>query len=59
MSHAPELLIADQAAFDQLITTLEQEEALAWLPDGKGFLYDTEKVFPTRDARIFKVSCVN
>lgn len=41
------------------ITTLEQEEALAWLPDGKGFLYDTEKVFPTRAARIFKVSCVN
>jgi hypothetical protein len=39
------------------ITTLEQEEAIAWLPDGRGFLYDTEKVFPTRDARIFKVGC--
>jgi hypothetical protein len=41
------------------ITTLEQEEAIAWLPDGKGFLYDTEKVFPTRLPRIFKVSCAN
>lgn len=39
------------------IVTLEQEEAIAWLPDGKGFLYDTEKVLPTRDARIFKVGC--
>jgi hypothetical protein len=39
------------------ITTLEQEEAIAWLPDGRGFLYDTEKVFPTRAARIFKVGC--
>jgi hypothetical protein len=41
------------------ITTLEQEEAIAWLPDGKGFLYDTERAFPTRPARIFKVSCAN
>jgi hypothetical protein len=41
------------------ITTLEQEEAIAWLPDGKGFLYDTEKALPTRPARIFRVSCAN
>jgi hypothetical protein len=40
------------------ITTLEQQEAVSWLPDGRGFLYDTEKVSPTRAARIFKVSCV-
>jgi hypothetical protein len=39
------------------ITTLEQEEAIAWLPDGRGFLYDTEKVFPKRGPRIFRVAC--
>ena len=41
------------------ITTLEQQEAIAYLPNGKGFLYDTEHVLPTRPSRIFKVSCTN
>jgi hypothetical protein len=41
------------------ITTLEQEEAIAYLPDGRGFLYDTERVFAQRAPRVFKVSCVN
>jgi hypothetical protein len=41
------------------ITTLEQEEAIAYLPDGRGFLYDTERVFAQRAPRVFKVSCAN
>jgi hypothetical protein len=39
------------------LTTLEQEEAIAYLPDGRGFLYDTERPLPTRAARIMRVSC--
>jgi hypothetical protein len=41
------------------ITTLEQEEAIAYLPDGRGFLYDTERVFAQRAPRVFKVNCAN
>jgi hypothetical protein len=41
------------------ITTLEQEEGIAYLPDGRGFLYDTERAISSRLARIFKVSCTN
>jgi hypothetical protein len=41
------------------ITTLEQEEAIAYLPDGRGFVYSTEKVFPTRAPKIVKVGCTN
>jgi len=39
------------------ITTLEQEEAIAYFPDGRGFLYDTERVTATRPARIMRVDC--
>jgi hypothetical protein len=39
------------------LTTLEQQEAIAYLPDGNGFLYDTERV-ATRPARIMRVACV-
>src|SRR5262245_32654598 len=41
------------------ITTLEQEEAIAYLPDGRGFLYDTERGSNTRPARIMRVDCAN
>jgi hypothetical protein len=41
------------------ITTLEQEEAIAYLPDGRGFLYDTERGSDTRPARIMRVDCAN
>jgi hypothetical protein len=39
------------------LTTLEQEEAIAYLPDGKGFLYDSERPIARRPARIMRVSC--
>ncbi len=41
------------------LTTLEQQEAIAYLPDGKGFLYDTERAIVSRPARIFRVNCAN
>lgn len=41
------------------VTTLEQQEAIAYLPDGKGFLYDTERPVASRLARIFRVGCAN
>ena len=41
------------------ITMLEQEEAIAYLPDGKAFLYDTERRNASRSARIMRVGCVN
>jgi hypothetical protein len=40
------------------LEVLEQQEAIAYLPDGKGFLYDTESSTPpTRPAPIMSVSC--
>jgi len=39
------------------LTTLEQEEAIAYFPDGRGFLYDTERVTNTRPPRIMRVGC--
>jgi len=39
------------------LTTLEQEEGIAYLPDGKGFLYDTEHAIASRRARIMRVNC--
>jgi hypothetical protein len=39
------------------LTTLEQEEAIAYLPDGRGLLYDTERVTETRPARIMRMDC--
>jgi hypothetical protein len=41
------------------ITTLEQEEAIAYLPDGQGFLYDTERPQNVRSARIMRTDCAN
>lgn len=41
------------------LTTLEQQEAIAYLPEGRGFLYDTERAIETRPARIFRTSCRN
>jgi len=37
------------------LTTLEQEEAIAYLPDGKSLLYDTERV--ATKARIMRMDC--
>jgi hypothetical protein len=39
------------------LTTLEQEEAIAYLPDGKSFLYDTERAISSREARVMRVDC--
>jgi hypothetical protein len=36
---------------------LEQQEAVAWLPDGSGFVYDTERPIASRPARIMQVFC--
>jgi hypothetical protein len=41
------------------ITTLEQEEAIAYLPDGQSFLYDTERPQNVRSARIMRTDCAN
>jgi hypothetical protein len=38
------------------ITTLQQEEAIAYLPDGRGFFYATERSTGTT-ARIMRVDC--
>jgi hypothetical protein len=39
------------------LTTLEQQEAIAYLPDGRSLLYDTERPQPTRPARIMRMEC--
>ena len=39
------------------LTTLEQEEAIAYLPDGRGILYDTERPIAARPARIMRLDC--
>jgi len=39
------------------LTTLEQQEAIAYMPDGRGFLYDSERRIASRPARIFRVNC--
>jgi hypothetical protein len=39
------------------LTTLEQEEAIAYLPDGRSFLYDTERTPNARSARIMRLDC--
>jgi hypothetical protein len=39
------------------LEVLEQQEAIAYLPNGTGFLYDTERPLPSRPARIMRVSC--
>lgn len=39
------------------IMTLEQEEAIAYLPDGRGFLYDTERPPNAASARIMRMEC--
>lgn len=39
------------------LTTLEQEEAIAYLPGGRSLLYDTERPVPTRPARIMRLDC--
>jgi len=39
------------------LTTLEQQEAIAYLPDAHGFLYDTERAISSRPARILRVAC--
>jgi hypothetical protein len=39
------------------LTTLEQQEAIAYLPDGRAFLYDTERAIESRPARIFRTAC--
>lgn len=36
---------------------MPQEEAVAWLPDGKGFLYDTELARGSKSAPIKRVLC--
>jgi len=41
------------------LTTLEQEESIAYLPDGRGLLYDTERTPNARSARIMRVDCRN
>jgi len=41
------------------LEVLEQQEAIAYLPDGKAFLYDTERAIRSRPARIMRVSCRN
>jgi hypothetical protein len=39
------------------LTTLEQEEAIAYLPGGRSLLYDTERPVATRPARIMRLDC--
>ena len=39
------------------ITTLEQQEAIAYLPDGRSLMYDSERPQPTRPARIMRMEC--
>jgi hypothetical protein len=39
------------------LTTLEQEEAIAYLPDGRSLLYDTERTSNARPARIMRMDC--
>jgi len=41
------------------LTILEQQEAIAYLPDGKSFLYETERPAPGSRARIMRVDCSN
>lgn len=41
------------------LTTLEQQEAVAYLPNARGFLYDTERAIESRPARIFRTVCRN
>lgn len=41
------------------ITTLEQQEAIAYLPDGSGFIYESERAIAARPARVMRVSCGN
>jgi hypothetical protein len=40
-----------------MLEVLEQQEAIAYLPDGSGFIYDTERSIPSRAARIMRASC--
>ena len=39
------------------LTTLEQEEAIAYLPDGQSLIYDTERPQIARAARIMRRDC--
>ena len=39
------------------LTTLEQEEAIAYLPEGRSLLYDTERLSKTKTARIMRMDC--
>ena len=39
------------------LTTLEQEEGIAYLPDGRSLLYDTERGISGRPARIMRMDC--
>jgi hypothetical protein len=39
------------------LTTLEQEEAIAYLPDGRSLLYDTERPPNAKTARIMRMDC--
>jgi hypothetical protein len=39
------------------LTILEQQEAIAYLPDGKSFVYETERPVPGSRARIMRVDC--
>jgi hypothetical protein len=39
------------------LTTLEQQEAIAYLPDGRSLLYDTERPPNATTARIMRVDC--
>ena len=39
------------------LNTMPQQEAAAWLPDGSGFLYDTELTRNAKGARIDRVLC--
>jgi len=41
------------------LTTLEQQEAIAYMPDGSGLVYDTERPSRNRPARILRVSCAH
>jgi hypothetical protein len=41
------------------LTTLEQQEAIAYFPDSRGFLYDTERAIESRPARVFRTACRN
>jgi hypothetical protein len=41
------------------LTTLEQQEAIAYLPDGRGFIYESERAIDARPAKVMRVSCPN